>query len=122
LYKPLTIEEVIEITAPVVQCFEESHVNILRIGLHPSEDLLKGEMVAGPWHPALRQMIYSRVWEDIFRQIMTNSGKQQLNIKVASRQYPAAVGYQRQNKLKFPDIHIQVSPHLKQMQYEIDHC
>lgn len=121
-FQPLDIDHVIEIAAPVVQCFEESHVKILRIGLHPSEDLLKGEMVAGPWHPSLRQMIYTRVWEHILKEI--SGGHQNIALKcfVSSEQFPNAVGFKRKNALLFPNIEFKVNHSLKNMEYEADRC
>ncbi len=121
-FQPLNIEQVIEIAAPVIRSFEESQVKVLRVGLHPSEDLLKGEMVAGPWHPSLRQMMYTRVWEDILKEISSGHHDYALRIFVSSEQFPNAVGFKRKNALLFPNIEFKVNHSLKNMEYETDYC
>ena len=58
-YTPLTLEEAVDTTEKVVRLYREAGVNIIRIGLHPSE-LLTKNIVAGPWHPAFRELVEGR--------------------------------------------------------------
>ena len=120
MYSPLTIQETIERLVPVVRLFEDAKVKILRIGLHPSEDLLGGEMVAGPWHPAIRQMIYSQVWNSIIKENISNS--QQLIFKVSTEQFPNAIGFRKINSNEFANIQFMADKSITGMNYEIDHC
>lgn len=59
-YRPLTVEEAVDWCAQLVPMFRDAGINIIRIGLHYSE-LLEGSVVAGPFHPALGEMVESRV-------------------------------------------------------------
>jgi histone acetyltransferase (RNA polymerase elongator complex component) len=119
-YLPLTIDDTIERLVPVVRLFEQAGISILRIGLHPSQDLLGGEMVAGPWHPALRQLIYTRLWSGIISEVAPKN--QHLILRVSTEQFPNAVGFSRKNAADFPNVVIQADGLMKGMQYESDYC
>jgi histone acetyltransferase (RNA polymerase elongator complex component) len=121
-YQPRTIEETVSLLAQIAEIFEESRVNILRIGLHASESILNGQMVAGPWHPALGQLVYSQLWSSLLSRIVSHRGDQSFSIRVSSRQYPNAVGYKRCNSLLYPGITFVSEPAFNGMQYEIDCC
>jgi len=60
-YKPLSLEEAIDQAAEISDIFERSGVKVIRIGLHPSEDLSsKKVMLGGPYHRAFGEMVRSR--------------------------------------------------------------
>ena len=58
-YKPLTLDEAIDITEKIVRLYRQAGVLVIRIGVHPSE-LLTENIVAGPWHPAFRELVEGR--------------------------------------------------------------
>lgn len=58
-YTPLTLEQSVDITEKVVRVYREAGINIIRVGLHPSE-LLTKNIVAGPWHPSFRELVEGR--------------------------------------------------------------
>ena len=45
-----------------MRAFQTADVPILRLGLNPTEELSGGEAVGGAYHPALGELIYSRVF------------------------------------------------------------
>lgn len=55
-YEPLTPERAAELSADVIEVFDDANVPIIRLGLNPTEDLSDGEAVAGAYHPALGDM------------------------------------------------------------------
>jgi histone acetyltransferase (RNA polymerase elongator complex component) len=57
VYKPLTLEEAIGKAARMVQIFEAAGRNIIKVGLHPSEQFTRGDLIAGPWHPNFRELL-----------------------------------------------------------------
>jgi len=60
-YKPLSIQDAIEWSARVCDIFEKGGVKVIRIGLHPSQDLnSKGAILAGPYHPDFGGMARAR--------------------------------------------------------------
>ena len=62
-YRAQTTEEAVETCAPVVRLFREREIPILRLGLHPSREL-EEKLLAGPYHPALGELVYSRLYRD----------------------------------------------------------
>jgi histone acetyltransferase (RNA polymerase elongator complex component) len=108
LYIPLTLEEAISLSAKIVRIFEDNKVTIIRLGLHPSEGLLSGEdLLAGPFHPAFGELVYSRIWQDDFLNSLNHSDAvsaetkrtvRRLIIEVAPGQLNAAVGHGSINK------------------------
>lgn len=68
-YTPLTIREAVEIVADIVPMFEQANINIIRVGLHPSEGLTSGTtLIAGPFHPSFRQLVESEIWQRLFNE------------------------------------------------------
>ncbi len=73
-------------------------VNILKLGLHPSEGLISGDdLVAGPFHRSFRELVMTEIWNDILNPLINNNGEQ-VFIHVAPDQLNFAVGYQGKNR------------------------
>jgi histone acetyltransferase (RNA polymerase elongator complex component) len=61
-YSPLTIGEAVDICAELLEIYKNNGINVIRIGLQPTEEIQEGaEVVAGPFHPAFRQLVESRL-------------------------------------------------------------
>lgn len=60
-YRPMTIDEAVELCSVMYGMFYENGINVIRMGLHPM-DVSDGDapVVAGPYHPAIGFMIKSR--------------------------------------------------------------
>lgn len=81
-YNPLTVVQAVEICKELVKIFANKKIDIIRIGLQPTDTISSpqnknSEVVAGPFHPAFRQLVESGMWYDV---ILTKIKK--LNIKV----------------------------------------
>jgi histone acetyltransferase (RNA polymerase elongator complex component) len=70
-YTPLTVEEAVEQSADLLELFLEAGVQVYKVGLHPSEFLYNGTLLAGPWIPAFRQHVQARVWQRKFEKELT---------------------------------------------------
>ena len=60
-YPEHTVEDAIRICARIVPQFEEVGIPVIRIGLNPTEELSGGAALAGAYHPALGELVRSRV-------------------------------------------------------------
>lgn len=61
-YQPLSVDEAVEISAELLEIYEKNNINVIRIGLQPTDNIREsGEVVAGPFHPAFRQLVQSRL-------------------------------------------------------------
>lgn len=58
-YMPMELDKAVDITEKVVRLYRQAGVLVIRIGVHPSE-LLTENVVAGPWHPAFRELVEGR--------------------------------------------------------------
>ena len=68
-YKPLTVVQAVEVCKEIVRLFHNKNIDIIRIGLQPTDEISepgseKSEVVAGPYHPAFRQLVESAMWYD----------------------------------------------------------
>lgn len=69
-YKPLTLVQAVETCKELVKMFAKKKIDIIRIGLQPTDTITspdneKSEVVAGPFHPAFRQLVESGIWYDV---------------------------------------------------------
>ena len=97
-FTPLTLDEAVHWCSAIVPLFETAGVTILRLGLHASEGLLFGrELVAGPFHQAFGEMVYSQIWHDIFSKLGPEP-TQSVKVFVHPRQLNHAIGHKRKNR------------------------
>lgn len=63
-YKPLTISEAIDISTIILAIFKLNNINVIRVGLQPTENIQLGkDVVAGPFHPAFRQLVEANIYK-----------------------------------------------------------
>lgn len=60
-YREHTVEDAVRVCAALVPLFEAARVPILRLGLNPTEELSGGGAVGGAYHPALGELVRSRI-------------------------------------------------------------
>lgn len=57
-YKPYSLEEAVNISKELYKLYTEANINIIRIGLQPTENITwGGDLVDGPFHPAFRELV-----------------------------------------------------------------
>ena len=66
-YKPLTIVQAVERAKSVTELFNAKRIKVIRIGLQVTDEINSpseegSEVVAGPMHPAFRQLVESAIW------------------------------------------------------------
>lgn len=70
IYREHTVEAAVEICAEIVPLFDAAQIPIIRLGLNPTEDLSGGDAVAGAYHPALGELVRSRIMLDVARDLL----------------------------------------------------
>ncbi len=111
-YEPLTVVQAVEICKDLVRMFADKNIEIIRIGLQPTDEISKpeskeSEVVAGPFHPAFRQLVESAMWYDAI------VGKiKKLNVKVKEVEVTVnpidannVIGHKKENVLKLKDTY-----------------
>lgn len=94
-YTPLTINQAIDWTKEVYKVFANSKIKILRVGLHPSKDLISGKgFLAGPFHISFFELVLSAIWRDRLLQL----DDKVKTIYVNPKDINHIIGYQSKNK------------------------
>ncbi|HSG68558.1 MAG TPA: radical SAM protein [Bacteroidales bacterium] len=98
-FSVMGMEEAVLRTAEVYRIFEEAGINVIRIGLHPSEGLLTGdELVAGPFHEAFRELVMTEIWAGQLMPLADGAESDRLEIHTSPAQFNFAIGYAAKNK------------------------
>ena len=101
-YTPLTLEEAVEWTKDIVHIFEKNNISILRMGLHPSDELVIGKsLIAGPFHASFKEMVMTQIWKELIDaelQSLNSSFSDKIKITVSDRQIHYAIGYRQTNR------------------------
>ncbi|NPV25870.1 MAG: radical SAM protein [Firmicutes bacterium] len=59
-YQPLSLSEAVNWSKDALILFSQMGIPVVRLGLQPTETLMaEGEVVAGPFHPAFGELVYS---------------------------------------------------------------
>lgn len=98
-YQPLSLEEAVNWSKELFLMFEKANVNIIRMGLHPSEDILGDDFLAGPFHQSFKELVLTEIWNDIFKQKFSIKTENDITILVSPLQLNYAIGYKAKNKL-----------------------
>jgi len=106
-YQPLTLQEAVKWTKMLYRYFTEAGIQILRIGLHPSEGLLSGkDYIAGPFHVSFKELVLTALWHDRIEELLQKNQGEPFTLEVSPEEINYAVGYQSANRLAFPNVHI----------------
>ena len=66
-FVPISLEEAVEQSAYLYKTLTQAGIKVIRIGLQPDEELCAaGNIVAGPFHPAMGELVKSRVLRNHF--------------------------------------------------------
>ena len=122
-FEPLSLDEAVEWCSSIVPLFEEAGVKILRLGLHPSEGILHGDdLIAGPFHVAFGEMVYSKIWFHILNELESDPSAE-ITIFVNPKQINHAIGHKGGNRKmlenKFRMVKIAGEKTLKNRQIKI---
>ena len=60
-YREHTVENAVEVCSRIVPIFDEAGIPIIRLSLNPTEDLSHGDAAGGAYHPALGELVRSRI-------------------------------------------------------------
>lgn len=101
-YRPQSLDDASELTKDLIKIFEAGNVKILRVGLHPSDELKPGKsLVAGPYHPSFKELALSKRWREILENLLIARKQGYVKILVQPAQVNHAVGYGACNRKYF---------------------
>ena len=111
-YAPNTLEQAVETSARLLKMFTKKKINVIRIGLQSTDEICRPEnensqVVAGPYHPAFRQLVESRIcYDEISKKIgKLNNKVKVVKIVVNSKDINNFVGHKKENINRIKDIY-----------------
>ena len=111
-YEPLTVVQAIETCKQLVRMFNDKGIEVIRVGLQNTDEISApgeegSEVVAGPFHPAFRQLVESELWYDAVVQKI-----KKLNVKVKEVEITVnpvdannVIGHKRENIKRLQEIY-----------------
>lgn len=99
-YEPLSVNEAASISKKLLVIFEGSGVNVIRIGLQPTENIEKDkDVVAGPFHPSMRQLVEALIYRDMLELLLaeTETSRKELVLKVNPVNVSELIGNKKSN-------------------------
>ena len=98
-YIPLTLEEAIKRCKKIYSLLDFNDINIIRVGLQPTEELNDSENVlGGPFHPAFRELVVGEIYYDFLKEIYDREKK--LEVETNERNVSKIVGINKINREK----------------------
>ena len=95
-YVPQTVEEAAAECAELLDIFELYKVNVIRLGLH-AEESLEENLVAGPYHPAFREICESIRFRKKIAPMLVKLPKGSYVLKVAPSEVSKCSGQHKSN-------------------------
>ena len=131
VYEPITLTQAIETCKELVRMFDNKKIEIIRVGLQNTDEITdpeneKSEVVAGPFHPAFRQLVESGMWYDAVLEKIKKLNVQVKEVEVTANPIDVnnIIGHKKENILKLKetydvDLVVQQSEKVKQGKLEI---
>lgn len=118
LYRPLDLQEAVDICTDLVKIFIKGDIKVIRIGLQPTDRIATGkDVVAGPFHPSFRQIVESSLIREVIAKSLRKRGicgDGKLEMEVHPSMVSTVVGIRRDSinrlSLEFPGIEFKVKP------------
>lgn len=106
-YTPLTLDAAVTLCREALDRFEESGIEVIRIGLQATDELeAPGTIVAGPFHPAFRQLVEaSRFLIRMERSLPPGNTSGSITFRVNPADLSSAIGQNRRNIHAIRDRH-----------------
>lgn len=111
-YEPLPLVQAVEVCKELVRMFADKNIEIIRVGLQNTEEIAdpqnkESEVVAGPYHPAFRQLVESALWYDAIVGKIKKLNVKVKEVKVTVNPIDAnnVIGHKKENVLKLKDTY-----------------
>ena len=111
-YKPNTIEQAVETCAILLKMFNSKKIDVIRIGLQSTDEICNPEnensqVISGPYHPAFRQLVESRICYDEFVKKIhkLNNKVKVVKAKVNGSLINSFVGHKRENIKRIKELY-----------------
>lgn len=112
IYEPLSVVQAVEVCKEIVRIFANKKIDIIRIGLQNTDEISdpgtkNSEVVAGPYHPAFRQLVESAMWYDaiVTKIKKLNAKVKEVEVSVNPIDSNNVIGHKKENIKKLKDTY-----------------
>ena len=111
-YEPLSVVQAVETCKQLVRMFNDKKIDVIRVGLQNTEEICEpgsnqSEVVAGPFHPAFRQLVESSLWYDAIVEKIKKLNVKVKEVEVTVNPIDAnnVIGHKRDNIKKMKELY-----------------
>ena len=112
IYEPLSVVQAVETCKQLVRMFVDKKIEVIRVGLQNTDEICnpeekQSEVVAGPFHPAFRQLVESSMWYDaIVEKIKKLNAKvKEVEVTVNPIDINNVIGHKKENAIKLKETY-----------------
>ncbi len=97
-YREHSVEDAVRVCAMIAPLFDEAGIPIIRMGLNPTEELSGGDALGGAYHPALGELVRSRIMLQKARKLLSGTAPgSRVTLGVNRSDVSKAIGQHRCN-------------------------
>lgn len=86
-YKPYSLDKAVNISKELFGRLQAENIKVIRIGLQPTEEINTGkELVAGPFHPAFRELVMGSIYRDMIGKNIPANYSGQIVLEINSKE------------------------------------
>ena len=108
LYHPQDLNSAIELCAALIPLFTDNNIRVIRVGLHDSESL-KNHRLAGPYHPAFRELCESRIMLTKAISLLGEKEKGTYTLRVHPKSRSKMTGNKKQNLIALKELGYEIT-------------
>ena len=108
LYQPQSLDEAVALVSRLLVMFEEANIRVIRVGLHDSESL-KENRLAGPYHPAFKELCESRIMLDKAAGLLKAKKPGEYTLRVCPKSRSKMTGNKKSNLLALKEMGYQIT-------------
>ncbi len=106
-YIPMTVDTMLNHLYKIVSVFEANEIDIIRLGLYSNGKDTEKDVI-GPFHPATKQIIYSRLYMDMIKKELSNHSEL-IDFYVNKKEVDYISGYKSSNRKGLKELGINSS-------------
>ncbi len=111
-YEALPLVQAVETSKELINIFNSKNIEIIRVGLQNTDEISdpkskESEVIAGPYHPAFRQLVESSLWYDaIVNKIKKLNAKvREVEVTVNPIDTSNVIGHKKENIIKLKETY-----------------
>ncbi|WP_312650061.1 radical SAM protein [Proteiniclasticum sp.] len=107
-YVPYSLDEAVEIAGLMMKRYQEEGIQVIRVGLQPTEEISENnDVVAGPFHPAFRELAEAFLLSERIRKLKSDKVKVRIGAQDLSKLYAGGKRYFRPvSEIKEIDVEV----------------